>query len=314
MSEQVRYGGQAVIEGVMMRGRKYFAVACRRRGGEVVVNKEPIPAYLAAEGWQKRPFIRGVVALVDSMVLGMKTLLFSANLAMEEIEGTAPATDGGKPASGKVADVAVPVAMFLGLGLAIVLFKLVPLAITTWIGKHYGIEGNVNNLIDGGIRMAFFIGYLGVISLMPDVRRVFMYHGAEHKTINAFEADDPLTVEAVQKHTTRHQRCGTTFILLVLVIQILLLLFTGWKWPFYVKLLVRLALLVPVAGISFEIIRMAGKYKDSPFWNVVVAPGMWLQRLTTREPEDAQVEIAIASLEGVMEQERAAAMAVPEKE
>jgi uncharacterized protein YqhQ len=306
MSEEVRYGGQAVIEGVMMRGRKHFAVACRRLSGEVCLQKEPVPTFLRSEGWKRWPFVRGTVALVDSMVLGMKTLLFSANLAMEEIDPSDPVAEkapGEKSSSQKVGDVAIPVAMVFSMILAIALFKLVPLTITQWLSNRYHIEGNINNVIDGAIRMAIFIGYLAGISRLPDIRRVFQYHGAEHKTINAYEAKDPLTVEAVQKHTTRHQRCGTTFILLVLVIQIILLLFTGWKWSFLVKFLVRIGLLVPVAGISYEIIRMAGKYKDSPFWNIVVAPGMWLQGLTTREPDDSQVEVAIASLKGVLEQE-----------
>lgn len=306
MSEQVQYGGQAVIEGVMMRGKKHFAVACRRASGEIVLKKEPVPIFLRSEGWLRWPFVRGVVALVDSLYLGMKTLLYSGDIAMEdaqEADKEKESESNPKEKNSKVSDIAIPVTMVLGLVIALFLFKFIPLAITQWMSVKFHILGNVNNLIDGLIRMAIFIGYLLVISWMPDVRRVFQYHGAEHKTINAYESGSPLTPENVQKYTTRHPRCGTTFILLVLVIQIILLLFTGWHWSFLVKFVVRILLLIPVAGISYEIIRIAGRHKDSPFWNIIVAPGMWLQSLTTREPADSMVEVAIASLEGVFDQE-----------
>lgn len=299
MSEPVSYGGQAVIEGVMMRGPKYFAVACRRANGEILERKEPVEAILGRFAWLKRPFLRGTFALIDALTLGIKALHFSANVAMSDAVDLQSKPE--PPA--RVKDVAVAGTMFLGIALGIGLFIAAPSLGAGLLHRLLGGDTFALNLAEGVLRLALFLGYLLLISQMHEIQRVFQYHGAEHKTINAYEAGLPLTVEEVQRQSRIHMRCGTSFIIIVLIVATLLHTLMGWSiW--YVRLAQRLLVLPLVAGLAFEVIRFAGKHKESPLLRSVLAPGLWTQRITTREPSDDQVEVAIRALEGVLEREQ----------
>jgi len=312
------YGGQAVIEGVMMRGPRYFAVACRRINKDIVVAQEPISSVLAKLKWLNKPFLRGALALIDALVLGIKALTFSANIAMEDIQAeeavkkvkespadqpqssNEPRSHDGKP--NRVNDLSITLTMILGLGLGIGLFFVIPnlLAATArrWTESKIWL-----NLIEGLIRITIFVGYVAGVSLLRDIRRVFEYHGAEHKIINTYEDHKELTQEEADKRTTVHVRCGTSFILVVMVMSIIVFSFLPWRSGLE-RILSRLALLPVVAGISYEVIRFAGRHRESATLRAVLAPGLWLQKITTRQPSPDQVEVAKVALESVFDAER----------
>jgi len=306
------YGGQAVIEGVMMRGPKDFAVAVRKASGEIVTTREDIDSIIGRFKWLDKPFLRGTLALIDAMALGIKALKYSADIAMQDAMQTDPAEDkndgagspgGDAPAkASRVNDVTVGAMMVLGLVLGVALFMLVPIFIVRPLKGSFGLAGWQLTALEGAVKITIFVLYVVLISLMRDIRRVFQYHGAEHKTINAYEAKEELTVENVGRHTKAHVRCGTSFILVVLVASIVVFMFISWK-SILLRFLYKLALLPVVAGIAYEVIRLAGKRKDSRFARLLVLPGLVMQRITTREPEPEMIEVAIKSLKSVLETE-----------
>ena len=290
------YGGQAVIEGVMMRGRKTMAVAVRNPQGEIVLHEEPLTARIYTSNWGQWPFIRGVGMLWDALGLGMRALMWSAEVASQE-EGEEKIEFSGPVAWTTLAG---------SLAFAVALFFLVPTLASRWLASFANDHAVVDAILEGAIRLVLFMAYLWAISLMPDIRRVFGYHGSEHKTINAYEAGADLTVEEVQKYSVQHVRCGTSFLLYVLVISIILfapLTFAGVE-PGWLALLLRFVtrlLLIPVvAGISYEILRFSASHMDSPLMRAVIAPGLALQKMTTRKPDDSMVACAIAALQPVL--------------
>ncbi len=320
--QDFHYGGQAVIEGVMMRGRKHFAVACRRADGQIALTSESVEkGILGRLKWLNVPFLRGTLALIDALVLGMKSLMWSANIALED---EAAKTDANKSALDKnpaqsssqstkknVSDVTLSATLFVAVAFAIVLFVYAPALLTKLVAGRLTESRVWLGLIEGGIKLLFLLGYVSAISLMPDVRRVFQYHGAEHKVINAFESGVPLEVEKVQSYTTVHVRCGTSFLLVVILVGILVFAAVPWSFsgPMWKAMLMRAAyklpLLIPVAGIAYEVIKFAGSRKESPVMRVLLAPGLLMQKITTKNPTDDMVEVAIASFNAVRSAENA---------
>ena len=290
------YGGQAVIEGVMMRGRKAMAVAVRNQQGEVVLHEEPLTAKIYTSKWGQWPFVRGLSLLWDALGLGMRALFWSAEVSSQE-EGQEKVEFSGPVAWTTIGG---------SLLFSVALFFLLPTFASRFIATYVNDNPLVDAFLEGLIRMVLFVLYLWGIGKIPEIQRVFGYHGAEHKTINAYEAGVELNVKNVQKFSVQHTRCGTSFLLYVLVISIILfapLTFSGIQ-PTWLALLLRFItrlLLVPfVAGIAYEIIRFSAAHDKKPIMRALITPGLWLQKLTTREPEDSMVECAIAALRPVL--------------
>ena len=282
MDKKPNIGGQAVIEGVMMRNANAVATAVREPSGTITVKNEKIISIAERFPILKKPMLRGVVALGESLVVGLKALSYSAQMAGDEGE--------------TLSDKEIVLTMIFSLCLTIVLFVIIPTAAAKYV--HSAIKDPMLlNLAEGGLRMLIFFLYIYGISRMKDIKRVFQYHGAEHKTIHAYEAGVPLTVENVQKFSTLHPRCGTSFLLIVMIVSILMFAFLGWP-ELWMRILSRIILLPVVAGISYEIIRYAGR-SENKFVKFATLPGLWLQNLTTNEPDDEQVEVAIRALEEV---------------
>jgi uncharacterized protein YqhQ len=287
-------GGQAVLEGVMMRGPSNWAVAVRKPDGDIAHVHQPISSPMARNRLCRLPIVRGVIALGESLAIGFRALAISANYAAQEEREGELGPEGEPPT--ELTRSQLVFAFAIAIGFAVLLFKVSPALITDWIGiKSTGQFV----IIEGLIRVAIFILYLTVISLLPDLRRVFQYHAAEHKAINAYEAGEELEPETVQRHSLIHPRCGTAFLLWVMVIAIFVFAFFGrpvWYW-----LIVSRILLLPViAGIAYELIRFAGKHTDNRALMTLLAPGLWLQRLTTREPTLDQIEVGIRALKEVL--------------
>ncbi len=275
------YGGQAVIEGVMIRGRRTIALACRKPDGSIYRYREPLHSLLLSSGIARLPFIRGLVVLWESLSYGTRMLMRSADVQAPEEQG-----DTGR---------ATTVAMSLALVFALLVFVGIPYAVTQLLRST--VESTLLlNVGEGALRMALFLGYLGVISQLPDIKRVFAYHGAEHMTIHAFEHGDPLTPERIAPYPTAHPRCGTAFLLFVVVVSIVLFAFVP-RTNLIVDLIARLALVIPVASISYEILKLGAAYERIPAMRAIIAPGLLLQRITTRRPDNGMIEIAVASLE-----------------
>jgi uncharacterized protein YqhQ len=282
-------GGQAVLEGVMMRSPSKWALAVRKPNGVIAEVNFPIASPMARHRVFRLPVIRGVVALGESLAIGFRALAISANYAAQE-EGE----DG--EVQTELSRGAIIFAFAIAIGFAVLLFKVTPALITNWLPIE---TTGAFVIIEGLIRVTFFIAYLGVISLLPDLRRVFQYHGAEHKTINALEAGEELTPERVSKFSLIHPRCGTAFLLWVMVIAIFVFAFFGrpaWYW----LITSRILLLPVIAGLAYELIRFAGKHQSNRVVMTLLAPGMWLQRLTTREPTHEQIEVSIRALKEVL--------------
>ena len=295
------YGGQAVIEGVMMRGQREMAVAVRNQEGAIVVHQEPLKAAIYTRKWGQWPFIRGVRGLWDALGLGMRALLWSADVSMSTEDE--PVKMSGTVAWGTVA---------FSLLLAVGLFFMLPTLLAKLISPG-GSGGLAVSIVEGVIRLSLFLVYLWAISFMPDIRRVFAYHGAEHKTINAYEAGAELTPSVVQGFSTAHTRCGTSFLLTVMVIAILVFA------PFHfdnvlLRLLSRLILIPVVAGISYEFLRFTASHYSQPIVRALSAPGLAMQRLSTREPDAAMIECAIAALQPVLAADGIALNVVPGKQ
>ena len=284
-------GGQAVLEGVMMRGPRNWAVAVRKPDGDIAQVSKPIVSQMTRHWVLRLPVIRGVVALGESLAIGFRALAISANYAAQE-EGE----DG--EVTTELTRGQLIFAFAIAIGFAVLLFKVGPALLTDWIG----IQAGWFVIVEGLIRVTVFVLYLALISLLPDLRRVFQYHAAEHKAINAYEAGEELEPARVQKFSLIHPRCGTAFLLWVMVIAIFVFAFFGrpvWYW----LIATRILLLPLIAGIAYELIRFAGKHTDNRILMTLLAPGLWLQRLTTREPTLDQLEVSIRALREVLERE-----------
>ncbi|SHK51063.1 DUF1385 domain-containing protein [Desulforamulus aeronauticus] len=274
-----QYGGQAVIEGVMMRGPAHRAVAVRRPDESIVVDEKSVGSITQRFPALKLPFIRGVVMLFESLIMGIQALAYSAEQAMGEEEEE------------QLSKWEIFLTIAFSLGLAIVLFIVIPTSLTYFTAS--AIQDNfARNIIEGVIRLGVFLGYVLAVSRMKDIQRVFMYHGAEHKVINAFEAGKELTVETVQRFSTLHPRCGTSFLLIVILIKVVI--FSGVTASgLFGQIFFRILLLPVVAGVAYELLKLSGKYQDRGLCRIFIAPGLWMQKLTTNEPDDSQVEVAI---------------------
>jgi uncharacterized protein YqhQ len=288
------YGGQAVIEGVMIRGRRTVALACRKPNGEIYRYREPLRSPLVRSRIARLPFIRGVVVLWESLDYGIRMLMRSADVQLEHEEQL------GKGGNTLIMGVALVGALLLFIGVPYLVTSLARAVIPSSV---------VLNVTEGLIRLALLVGYLIAISFLPDVRRVFAYHGAEHMTIHAFEHGDPLTPARIEPYPTAHPRCGTAFLLLVVVISIVIFAFLP-RVNLLLDLIVRLALVIPVASISYEALRLGAAHERSPVMRLVVAPGLLLQRITTRRPDARMIEVAVASLEEAIAGDRDAEAAV----
>ena len=286
---KINIGGQAVIEGVMMRAPRAMAIAVRRPDGEIVVKKDEVVPLSERFPPVKLPVVRGAVALFTSLVAGIKALNFSANEAMVEEEKE------------EVSSWALTGTMVVAFGFGILLFFIMPLYMTKLMVPVIGTSNIVFNLVDGVIRVVVFLAYIISISRMSDIQRVFQYHGAEHKCIYAFEAGDELTVDNVKKYSCLHPRCGTSFLLIVMLISIGVFSLVPKAWPFYMKAGSRVVLLPLIAGISYEILKWTAKHDKAAIVRMIIAPGLGLQKLTTREPDESQIEVAIRSMEGALE-------------
>jgi uncharacterized protein YqhQ len=288
MSEQTQhYGGQAVIEGVMIRGPHSVAVACRRPDGDIAVRREALGG--AYTGLLRRiPFLRGVIVLWETLALGMRSLLFSSNVALGEDEK-------------EISPAAVISMGLMALALVAVLFFAGPVLLTGWLDDRIGSSAVVV-IIEGLVRLAILLTYLGLIGLVPDIRRVFAYHGAEHKSIHALEAGDPLEPASVQRHPAAHVRCGTSFLLTVVVVSVVVFAALGSP-NLWLRIASRVVLIPVIAALAYELIRLGGRFYENRVARVLMWPNLALQALTTRQPDDSQVEVALRALREVMVQE-----------
>ena len=285
-------GGQAVLEGVMMRGPSNWALAVRKPNGQIAEVNRPIHSAMARHWVFRLPIIRGIVALGESLAIGFRALAISASYAAQE-EG-----DDGEVAT-ELSRGSLIFAFAIAIGFALMLFKVTPALITSWLPIE---TTGWFVIVEGLIRVTIFVGYLLVISLLPDLRRVFQYHAAEHKVINAYEAGEELVPEKVQRFSLIHPRCGTAFLLWVMVIAIFVFAFFGrpvWYW----LIASRILLLPLIAGLAYELIRFAGKHTGNRALMALLAPGLWLQRLTTRQPSLDQLEVSIRALKEVLQLE-----------
>ena len=298
-------GGQAVIEGVMMRGKRMYALAVRNPQKEIVVEKTKLNPVSDKSKFFELPLVRGVVSFVSSLVMGMKVITKSAELAgLDDLEMDEESKIDRwltKTFGDKLADYVIYFSVFISIILSIGIFMVLPTFIGGWINGFMGDNVRVRGAVEGIVRIVIFLGYIMLTTLMKDVRRVFMYHGAEHKTINCFENNKELTVENVRSQTRIHKRCGTSFLILVMIVSMIVFFFVTVD-TIFLRVMSRIVLVPVIAGISYELIRYAGKH-DNIFVRVVSAPGMALQHITTKEPSDDMIEVAIASLKGVLEDE-----------
>jgi uncharacterized protein YqhQ len=286
---EFNYGGQAVIEGVMMRGAKYVAVAVRNPAGEIVIHDEPLNARIYGGLISRLPFLRGIIVLWDALVLGMRALLYSADVALEEED---------VEFSGPIAWGSVALSLVIGVGV----FLLGPVFLTRLV-DGYIASSLVSNIIEGLIRLAFFLVYVYAIGFISDIQRVFAYHGAEHKTINAYEDGAALKPDAVQAYSTAHPRCGTGFLLIFAVIAIFIFSLLG-RPSLVLRIASRLLFMPVIAGLAYELIKFSAAHRDNPLISaVVLAPGLALQGLTTREPDESMLEVAIAALQRLLDME-----------
>jgi uncharacterized protein YqhQ len=292
MEKSFHYGGQAVIEGVMIRGKEGVAISVRQPNGELNTVREPLASIYKGR-LREMPLIRGIIVLVETLVLGTQSLLHSAQIAAAE-EG----------------EEKIPTAVLWGtvvvsLAVGVAIFFMVPLFATRYLIDPYINSALLSNIFEGLIRIGIFIAYLKLISLIPDIKRVFAYHGAEHKVVNAYEAGVPLEVESVKKYSTAHARCGTAFLFIVLIVAIFVFALVGQP-TLWIRILSRIALIPVIAVISYEIMKFGAAHINNPLIRILLAPGLLLQAITTREPDDSQIEAAISALNEVIEIDQAA--------
>jgi len=293
---RIYYGGQAVIEGVMIRGPSSMAIACRKPDGDIVVREQPLGGVYTGPV-RRIPLIRGVIVMWETLALGIRALIYSSNVAMGQEEN-------------EINSRALWVTAFASLALVAVIFFAGPLLLADWL------EGFVDShllviLIEGVIRLGVIVGYMAGIGLLPDVRRIYAYHGAEHKSIHALENGDPLEPAAVQKYPTAHVRCGTSFLLTVVVVSVFVFAAVGDP-ALWLRILSRIVLIPVIAAIAYEIIRLGGAFESNPLTRVLMWPNLALQSLTTRQPDDAQVEVALRALKEVLYTEGALERVAPE--
>jgi uncharacterized protein YqhQ len=285
LPKEFHYGGQAVFEGVMMLGQRNMAMAVRRPSGDLTLITRPLSTTYTGRV-RRIPLLRGIVVLVQTLVLGMRALFESVNIALEgekqELSGFA--------AWGLV---------IVSLGFAVALFFMAPLGLTHLADPHLG-SALASNIVEGVIRIGIFFLYLAVINLLPDIRRIFAYHGAEHKTVNAYEDKAPLEVAEVRKYSTAHLRCGTAFLFIVLVIAVVVFALLGSP-PMWLRVLSRILLIPVIAAIAYEITHLSARYAGNRLVRLFFIPGLAIQRMTTRQPDDGQIESAICALSGVIE-------------
>ena len=285
MMKRFNYGGQAVIEGVMMRGRGVVVTAVRRPGGGIALDTQPLPAILTSRA-RGVPLIRGILALIEAMVLGIKSLVYSAEVSAEEEEEKL----SGRAIGGIVAG---------SIAFAVAVFFIAPLFLTRTLDSY--IESSFGfSLVEGFIRVAIFLAYLKILTLIPSLRRIFAYHGAEHKAVNAYETGAPLELDAVRKFSTAHTRCGTSFLFVVMIIAIVVFALIG-RPSLWQMVLSRVALVPVIAGLGYEVTQFGARHTGNSFIKAFLAPGLWLQRMTTREPDDSQLEISISALRRAIE-------------
>ena len=289
--EKINIGGQAVIEGVMMRAPRSMAIAVRRPDGEIVVQRNRVVPLSERFPVVKLPLVRGAVALFTSLIIGIKALNYSANEALAEGEKKE-----------EISALAMGGTMVVALLFGILLFFILPLYLTKLLVPVIGDSNLVFNLVDGVIRVIVFLLYIFSISRMKDIQRVFQYHGAEHKSIFAFESGLNLTVENVKRFSRLHPRCGTSFLLIVMLVSIFIFSLIPKLWPFYLKAGARIFLLPLIAGVSYELLKWSARHDTSLIVRMLIAPGLALQKLTTREPDDDQLEVAIRSMEEALEE------------
>jgi uncharacterized protein YqhQ len=302
--EETLVGGQAVLEGVMMRSPHAWAIAVRRPSGEVATMSEPLERPSEKHKWMGWPVVRGVMTLGYAMTLGFRALRFSADVALEQVMPAEKQKEKKAEISGWVAGINIAIS----LAFFIFMYKFLPLAAATELKRVNPLFANpiMFNVVDGVIRIALFLLFIWGVSLMKDIRRVYQYHGAEHKTVFAFENGDPLSEGTVQKYSTFHPRCGTSFLMTVMIFSIVVYIVANAIFPvttFWSRFATRIVLLPVIAGLSYEIIRFAAKHRGSLF-ALMTAPGLWLQRITTQPPSDDQVHCAIVALDQAMELEK----------
>jgi uncharacterized protein YqhQ len=290
------YGGQAVIEGVMIRGARYVAVAARRPDGYIVTTSYPVPTWVAGT-WRKIPFVRGTLILFETLVTGIRALTFSAQVAAGEEEEDQP-----------ISPWAIALTLATSIGLAIALFFIAPLVVTAGVVDRFTDSPILSNTAEGVIRMAIFFAYLGVIGLMPTIRRVFAYHAAEHMAVHAHEAGLTLEPQNVRRFPAAHPRCGTAFLLTVMIVSIIIFALLGTP-DLPLRIASRIVLIPVIAGISYEVIRFNARHSTSAFVAALSAPSLALQALTTRQPDDAQIEVAITAMRTAMDADSAHAAA-----
>ena len=298
----ITYGGQALIEGVMIRGQTCVSVAVRRPNGEILVVTDPL-RWKWAQKIRRIPLLRGFVVLAEMLTIGTRSLMFSAKISAED----EAANDGDQEEEQEsvLGSVAIGGTLVFSILMAVGLFFALPVVATHFVDQFLN-SAVLSNIAEGVIRLAIFVAYIGGIGLLPDIRRVYAYHGAEHMAVHAKEAGQPLTVESIRRYPTAHPRCGTAFILVVLVIAIGVHMLLGAP-PLWERIASRIILLPIIAGVSYEIIRWSGFHARNPIVRAIIAPNLLLQAITTKPPEDDQIEVAIQALEGAVEQDRIAA-------
>lgn len=284
MARDFRYGGQAVMEGVMMLGQKTSATAVRRPNGEIVVKNKQRPRIYTGR-LRQTPFTRGIIVLIESLILGINSLFYSANIALEE---------EGEDVSGA----STWVILGLSFAMAISLFFIAPLFLTKLLDSY--IQSSILfHFVEGVIRLFIFLAYIKLISLLPDIKRTFSYHGAEHKTINAYEDGVNLEAKAIQKYGTAHTRCGTAFLMTVLIIAIIVFSLVG-RQAVWLMVLSRVLLIPVIATLGYEATQFGARHMNNILVRAIMTPGLWLQSLTTREPDESQIEVAVTALKGVL--------------
>ncbi len=292
MEKSFHYGGQAVMEGVMIRGKEGLAISVRQPNGELNIVNQPLASIYKGR-LRDMPFIRGVIALIETLVLGTRSLLYSAQIASEE-EGEE-----------KIPAVLLWGTVVISIALGAAFFFMVPLFATRYLVDPYINSALLSVVLEGLIRIGIFIAYLKLISFIPDIKRIFAYHGAEHKVVNAYEAGVPLEVESVKNYSTAHTRCGTAFLFIVLIIAIFIFALVGQP-ALWIRIVSRIALIPVIAIISYEIMKFGAAHINNPVVRILLAPGLFLQSITTREPDDSQIEAAISALSEVIKIDRVA--------
>ena len=297
--QRATYGGQAVLEGVMIRGQTHMAVAVRRPNGAIATQLRPLST-LYTGTLRRLPLVRGVITLVETLSLGMRALSYSSSVSLEDPE----ADPDSEVESEELSKGALASMLLVSFGFAILLFFLLPLFASRPLEGAFGND-ILSNVAEGAIRLVVFVAYIWVIGRMAEIRRVFMYHGAEHMTVHAQERGDPLVTEAIRKYSPAHPRCGTAFLLTVMVLAILVFVFVP-REPLWWLVVSRIVFIPLIAAVAYEVIRFSGRYEDNPLVRLISAPNLLLQKLTTRWPDDDQIEVAVAAMETALEADREA--------